>query len=238
VCADIAAHCLLLARTDPESSRSRGITYFIMDMSAPGLTVRPIKQNTGHAEFCEIFLDEVFIPSRDLVGEVNDGWAVAQRTLTAERGPAGFDVIARLGIALEQFAGSADQFAGAGVRDELERITARYYCVRSLALDLVDALEAGTDVSALTPALKIAQSELLQEATSFATLHSGEDGLVDHRQPHPRGYVSGDWFIDWLGSWAWTIAGGTNEIQRTMIAEKVLRLPAEPRKAMTPVASS
>src|SRR3546814_10845847 len=78
--------CLLLARTDVDAPKRRGISYFLMDMRSPGIDVRPIRQATGDSHFCEVFLDDVAIPAANLVGPENAGWQVAQETLGAERG--------------------------------------------------------------------------------------------------------------------------------------------------------
>ena len=224
--ADIADYCLLLARTDPNETRAQGITYFLLDMHTEGVEVRPIVQNTGHHEFAEIFLDGAFIADEDVVGPVGDGWRVAQETLAAERGPAGFDILAKVRLFLDRL-----QALASPGDSEVRRLSERFVTVESLALDLVEALERGEDGFELTSAVKIAQSQLLQAATSYQTLCMGEAGLIDPKQRHARGWISGDPYIDWLRSWSWTIAGGTNEIQRNIIAERVLGMPREPRGA-------
>src|SRR5207237_1024241 len=84
--ADMASWCLLLARTDPTAPKRAGISYFMLDMRSAGVTTRPIRQASGGSEFCEIFLDDVHIPADGLIGEENQGWRIAQTTLSAERG--------------------------------------------------------------------------------------------------------------------------------------------------------
>jgi alkylation response protein AidB-like acyl-CoA dehydrogenase len=151
--------------------------------------------------------------------------------LSAERGPAGFDVIARLGVRLSRLRQRSDPHNTA-VAARLAILEARWLAVQSLALDLIDIDERGGETFRLTSALKVAQSELLQEITDCCCLIDGDETLQSASMPHPLGYVTGRWAADWVGSWAWTISGGSNEIQRTIIAEKVLGLPREPRPAV------
>jgi alkylation response protein AidB-like acyl-CoA dehydrogenase len=234
--ADAAEYCILLARTDPDSHGSRGISYFVLDMRQPGVEVRPIKQNSGHQEFCEIFLDGALIPAENVLGEVGQGWRVAQSTLAAERGPTGLEITERIAVGLSHLIGELDARRKlavtaelSAVEAELAALSARTWAVRSLALDTVDALERGDGTGSLASVLKIAFTELLQEVTECASRRSGERSLVDPRQRHHRGWITGDWALDWFGSWGWTIAAGTNEIQRNIIGEQLLGLPREPK---------
>ena len=230
--AQTAKYCLLLARTDPASQGSRGISYFVLDMDQPGVQVRPIRQNTGYAEFCELFLDRAKIPAENVIGEIGQGWVVAQRTLAAERGPAGFDMIARLVVTLEQIGRCFDETDATGAnRRQLAVLVARTALVRSLALDAADALTVGTDSGGLASLLKLSFSELLHDIMNFATVALGAESLIAQDNPNWRGFVSGDWTNDWIGSWGWTISAGTNEIQRNIIAEKLLGMPREPKAA-------
>ncbi|WP_281689565.1 acyl-CoA dehydrogenase family protein [Pseudonocardia thermophila] len=231
--AQSAEYCILLARTDPASRGSAGISYFILDMRSPGVDVRPIRQNTGHQEFCEIFLDDVRIPAGNMIGPEGEGWKVAQSTLQTERGPIAVENIERIAAGLDRLRGELSR-AGATVADgtlaRLVELTARVTAVRSLAKDVVAALAAGrSSAGNRTSLLKIAYTELLQDVSRLGTEILGEDGLVDPQQPYRLGMISGDWMIDWLGSWGSTIAAGTNEIQRNLVAERLLGLPREPR---------
>lgn len=231
--AEIAEHTILLARTGTAETGTRGLTYFVLDMDQPGVEVRRIKQNPGHAEFCEIFLDDARIPECNVIGEVDDGWRAAQATLAAERGPVGFDIIARLYFGLQSLGRRLADVPGQPLRtrSELADLIARATIVRGLALDTIDLLERGADSGGLASLLKLVFSELLQDATSWATVRLGAQSLIDPCQPHNRGYFSGDWAIDWLSSWGWTISAGTNEVQRNIIAEHLLGMPREPRPA-------
>ena len=226
-----ARHCLLLARTDPSLRRTHGITYFVLDMDAPGVTTRPIKQIPGTREFCEIFLDDVFIPEPNVIGEVGKGWQAAQSTLSAERGPMVLPAIERMEFALKTLVGPT--LADDERLDErdaaIATLAARQAAVRSLALDTVDLIGRGRDPGVLASLIKVSFSELLQEMTGFGALVSPASSLLDAGSENSMGYLSGYWTTDWLTSWAATIAGGTNEIQRNIIAERILGLPREPR---------
>lgn len=232
--ADHARHCLLLARTDPASRGRSGLTYFVMGMDSPGVTVRPIRQIHGPAGFCEIFLDGVRIPPENVIGTEHEGWQAAQATLAAERGPMLLPMIERIGVALQELAhhhaGRCATVDGAqqavrAIERELAGLLARHAAVRSLALDTVELIERKREARGLVSPLKVAFSELLQDVTGYAARLNEEQTLLDAGTRHFLGYVSGRWMTDWLGSWAATIAGGANEIQRTIIAERLLGLP-------------
>jgi alkylation response protein AidB-like acyl-CoA dehydrogenase len=226
-----ARHCLLLARTDPSARRTRGITYFVLDMDAEGVTTRPIRQIPGTSEFCEIFLDDAFIPEQNVIGEVGSGWQVAQSTLSAERGPMALPTIERMEFALQTMLPPVQ--AGGGTLDDrgaaIAALAARQAAVRSLALDTVDLIGRGRDPGSLASLIKVSFSELLQDMTGLGTLLSPAASLMDAGSENALGYLSGYWTTDWLNSWAATIAGGANEIQRDIIAEKILDMPREPR---------
>ncbi|TDC95629.1 acyl-CoA dehydrogenase [Actinomadura sp. 7K507] len=236
-----AAHadwCLLLARTDPHAPKRRGISYFLLDMSTPGIDVRPIRQATGEAHFCEVFLDDVAVPAAHLVGPVNDGWRVAQETLGAERGMTMLELAERLGNAgfrwlLEACArpdpGGERPLDDPLVRDRLAGLETEVTGLRALCRDLVERHDAGTAGPADASIVKLYYSELLQRMTDFGTQIAGLAAHTELRKPLSSGWESGAWALDFIGSWEWTIPGGTSEIQRTIIGERGLGLPREPR---------
>jgi alkylation response protein AidB-like acyl-CoA dehydrogenase len=137
-------------------------------------------------------------------------------------------MIARLVVTLEQI---GRRFERSGASDanrrELAVLVSRIALVRSLALDAADALSVGIDSGGLASLLKLSFSELLHDIMNFATVAMGAESLVAQDNPNWRGFVSGDWTNDWIGSWGWTISAGTNEIQRNIIAEKLLGMPRE-----------
>ncbi|MGY2010298.1 acyl-CoA dehydrogenase family protein [Nocardia gipuzkoensis] len=235
--AQYADWCLLLARTDQAAPKRRGISYFLLDMRSPGIEVRPIRQATGESHFCEIFLDEVRIPADGLVGAENAGWRVAQQTLGAERGLTMLELSERLGNAgfrlLVEACERADldgarPIDDALVADRLAALDIEIAGLRALCRDLVERHDAGRAGPADASVVKLYYSELLQRMTDFGTEVGGVAAHTMLRKPMSGGWESGAWVLDFIGSWEWTIPGGTSEIQRTIIAERGLGLPREP----------
>ena len=224
--------CLLLARTDPSAPKRRGISYFLLDMRSPGLDVRPIKNAVGESHFCEIFLNDVAIPAVNLVGAENAGWQVAQETLGAERGLTMLELAERLRHAgfrwLVETCATQGLLGDARVADRLATFETEISGLRALCGDLVERHEAGRAGPADASIVKLFYSELLQRMTDFGTDVAGLAGQTALRKPASSGWESGAWLLDFIGSWEWTIPGGTSEIQRTIIAERGLGLPREP----------
>lgn len=239
--------CLLLARTDPDAPKRHGISYFLMDMKTPGIDVRPIRNAVGDSHFCEIFLNDVEIPAANLIGEENRGWQVAQATLGAERGMTMLELAERLGNAgfgwLVQACTTPGQdgrrrIDDAVVADRLAQFEIEINGLRGLCRDVVEAGEAGTvgaaDASvpmvgaAGASVVKLYYSELLQRMTDFGAELGGLAAHTRLAKPASSGWESGAWVLDFIGSWEWTIPGGTSEIQRSIIAERGLGLPREP----------
>ena len=224
--------CLLLARTDPDAPKRHGISYFLLDMTTPGIDVRPIRNAVGDSHFCEIFLNDVHIPAANLVGDENHGWQVAQATLGAERGMTMLELAERLGNAgfgwLVQACHEHRLLDDAVVRDRLAQFEIEISGLRGLCRDVVEAGEAGTVGPADASVVKLYYSELLQRMTDFGTQIGGLAAHTQLVKPASSGWESGSWLLDFIGSWEWTIPGGTSEIQRTIIAERGLGLPREP----------
>lgn len=238
--AQYADWCLLLARTDPEACKRKGISYFLMDMRSPGIAVRPIRQATGESHFCEIFLDDVRIPAANLLGAENGGWQLAQQTLGAERGLTMLELAERLGNAgfrrLVEQCRKSDVFGRSALddprtTDRLARLETELTGLRALCRDLVERHDAGTVGPADASIVKLYYSELLQRMTDFGAEISGLPGQTVLRKPMSVGWESGAWVLDFVGSWEWTIPGGSSEIQRTIIGERGLGLPREPAGA-------
>ncbi|MWA03525.1 acyl-CoA dehydrogenase [Actinomadura sp. LD22] len=238
-----AAHadwCLLLARTDPKAPKRRGISYFLLDMRTPGIDVRPIRQATGESHFCEVFLNDVEVPAANLVGPANEGWRVAQETLGAERGMTMLELAERLGnagfrrlveLCSRPGPGGARPIGDSPVADRLAALETEVTGLRALCRDLVERHEAGTVGRADASIVKLYYSELLQRMTDFGTEVAGLAAHTELRKPLSSSWESGAWALDFIGSWEWTIPGGTSEIQRTIIAERGLGLPREPKGA-------
>ncbi|HZM30225.1 MAG TPA: acyl-CoA dehydrogenase family protein [Acidimicrobiales bacterium] len=231
-----ADRCLLLARTDPSAPKRKGISYFLLDMRSPGLDVRPIRNAIGDSHFCEVFLDDVEIPATDLIGPENDGWRIAQKTLSAERGLTMLELAERLAGGFRWLlddcarpgAGGARPIDDPVVRDRLAAFETELTGVRALCRDLVERSDAGRAGPADASIVKLAYSELLQRLTGFAADVGGLDAHARAARPLSSGWESGAWVVDYVGSWEWTIPGGSSEIQRTIIGERGLGLPREP----------
>ncbi len=220
--------CLLLARTDPDAPKRKGISYFLLDMTTPGVEVRPIRNAIGDSHFCEIFLNDVAIPAANLVGVENAGWQVAQATLGAERGMTMLELAERLGHAGFRWLVQACPVDDPIVADRLAQFDIEITALRGLARDLVERTEAGTAGPADASIVKLYYSELLQRITDFGAELGGLQAHTQLAKPLSSGWESGAWMLDFIGSWEWTIPGGASEIQRTIIAERGLGLPREP----------
>jgi alkylation response protein AidB-like acyl-CoA dehydrogenase len=228
--------CLLLARTDPDAPKRRGISYLLLDMRSPGLDVRPIRNALGDSHFCEVFLDDVEIPEANLVGPEHAGWQVAQATLSAERGMTMLELAERLAGGFRWLLDDCARPTDDGsrpiddpvVRDGLARFETELTGLRSVCRDLVERADAGRAGPADASIVKLYYSELLQRLTGFATEVTGLDAHTQRSKPLSSGWESGAWVLDFVGSWEWTIPGGSSEIQRTIIGERGLGLPREP----------
>jgi alkylation response protein AidB-like acyl-CoA dehydrogenase len=220
--------CLLLARTDTEAPKRKGISYFLLDMSSPGVDVRPIRNAIGDSHFCEVFLNDVRIPSDNLVGAENSGWQVAQATLGAERGMTMLELAERLGNAGFRWLVDSCPTGDPVVADRLAQFDIEITGLRGLCRQLVEKAEAGTAGPADASIVKLFYSELLQRMTDFGAEVGGLSAHTELVKSASSGWESGSWMLDFIGSWEWTIPGGSSEIQRTIIAERGLELPREP----------
>ncbi|BBX68445.1 acyl-CoA dehydrogenase family protein [Mycolicibacterium psychrotolerans] len=220
--------CLLLARTDPDAPKRHGISYFLLDMTTPGVHVRPIRNATGDSHFCEIFLDDVRIPAANLIGGENAGWQAAQSTLGAERGMTMLELAERLGNAGFRWLVESAPLDDPVVADRLAAFDTEITGLRALCRRLV---ENGASGPADASIVKLYYSELLQRLTDFGAEVGGLQAHTVVAKPLSSGWESRSWVLDFVGSWEWTIPGGTSEIQRTIIAERGLGLPREPSVA-------
>ncbi|MCE7882907.1 MAG: acyl-CoA dehydrogenase [Actinobacteria bacterium ATB1] len=223
--AHVADWGILIARTDPERPKHRGITYFLVDMRSPGVTVRPIRQISGAAKFNEVFLDEVRIPAGNVVGEANEGWKVVHTTLRYERSTISGIRDRRLTERLAETAGRRGSAGDPNVRQEIARTYVREQLVRYLTLRLQSAIRRGVAPGPEASVLKLAVGEHLMASAQAGLAISGPGSVAGGDAP-----VGGD---DWKDLLLWQyevrFGGGTEEIQRNTIGEVVLGLPAEPR---------
>lgn len=235
--AHLARYCLLLARTDPTSSKSKGISYFILDLQTPGVTLRPIKQMTGASHFNEIFLDDVRIPAENLIGPENGGWAVAQATLSSERGLSVLELAERmrqgfgllLADAKKPRADSRAPIEDDEIRRALAGIHSRIEALRLLVNNQLTTVLNGGAVGIEPSIIKLYYSDLLRDFTELGVTIGGIDAQYLQSVLMGGANETGYWMQDYLYSWAWTISGGSSEIQRNIIAERGLGLPREPQ---------
>jgi len=216
--AQFARWGICLARTNPEAPKHRGISYLVVDMQSPGIDVRPLVQITGEAEFNEVFLDEVFVPDDQLVGELDNGWAVANTTLAHERGtnfPFKEQVVHEIYLA-ELFADAVEhgRLADVGVADELAQAFVELAVLRLHNWRTLSRLARGEEPGAESSIVKLAWTDMTQHLSEAALDVVG-----------PGAPLAGRWARQWLWSKAASIAGGTSEIQRTIIGERLLGLP-------------
>lgn len=235
--AHLARYCLLLARTDSHAKKQEGISYFILDLESPGVTRRPIKMMTGEAHFNEIFLDEVEIPAENLISAENEGWRVAQSTLSSERGLTILELTERMRVAFSLLLKDAQNESPAGGRliddDEIRRqlvdIHTRIEALRVLVNNMLTRVMRHGGLGTEPSIIKVYYSELLKDFTELGVRMGGVNSQYVQPLLMGGGYETGDWLHDHLYSWSWSIAGGSNEIQRNIIAERALGLPREPK---------
>jgi alkylation response protein AidB-like acyl-CoA dehydrogenase len=229
--AQYADKCLLLVRTDSSGAKQAGITYLLMDMKAPGVTVQPIHQIQGDEEFAEIFLDNVEVPVRERVGAEGDGWRVAQTTLSSERGLTLMELGYRMRgnmFRLVQTVRDAGRADDPGVLRDLGRLGTQVDSVCALADQFLENRMAGVERVGDASIIKNAYSRALR---AWADLGVRMGGMAaQYRDPITFGDLNtGNWMADFMNSYAWTIAGGSEEIQRNIIAERMLDMPREPK---------
>jgi alkylation response protein AidB-like acyl-CoA dehydrogenase len=230
-----ARWAILLARTDPDVPKHRGITYFICDMSAPGVEVRPLRQLTGEAEFNEVFLTEVRIPDRHRLGAVGDGWRVARTTLMNERVAIGGGVLPReggmIGVVAQTWR-ERPELRTPGLWDALLGLWVRAEAARLAGERLRQELAAGQP-GPEGSAAKLSFARLNQEISGLELELLGGEGLRHDewtmRRPQRVDFFGGSPGHRYLRAKGNSIEGGTSEVLRNIIAERVLGLPAEPR---------
>lgn len=220
----VADFGILLARTDPDVAKHKGITYFIIDMRSPGIDIRPLRQITGIAHFNEVFLDEVRIPVTNVVGEVNDGWRVAQTTLTSERGAIGGGTFGPSFADIVALAQSNNRTNDPIIRQRLADTFVRDELLRYLRLRVQSALSRGEMPGSEASVMKLAYSQHWAKMADLVEDLQGPPGLLLDYADQSSGFWP-RWF---LGHWSVRLGGGTDEIQRNVMGERVLGLPREP----------
>ncbi|HEY5758041.1 MAG TPA: acyl-CoA dehydrogenase family protein [Steroidobacter sp.] len=217
--ADIADWQELLIRTDANAKTSAALTWVICPMNLPGITVRPIRTMAGPHKYCEVFYDSVRVPLSNVVGGVNNGWATAMSTLSFERGTAGLALLIGLTIKVEQLLVACPS-SRPELRLRLGRLRAEGQSIRAMTYRF--ALDSENSVPDATGSMiRLSFAEFSQRVTAAAIDLYGIDA--------PEVASMHGWGHDYLDAFSETIAGGTAEIQRNIIAERVLGLPKGPR---------
>jgi alkylation response protein AidB-like acyl-CoA dehydrogenase len=223
-----AEWCILIVRTDPGAPKHRGLTFALLDMKTPGVTIRPLVEMTGVAWFNEVFLENVVIPLDMVVGEINRGWEIAITTLSHERGTV--VPYQRLRHQLDGVVALARRVAQDGppaadplVRQRLARLAIDVEVLRLTAYRNVSAIMRSGRPGPEGSMLKLFWSELEQRLMEAALWISGTYAQLDEHAPHA--YDAGRWQYGYLWSRAATIYAGTSEVQRNVIAQRVLGLP-------------
>lgn len=217
---------LCLARSDPAASRRQdGISCLVIDMHAPGVEVRPLLQITGDAEFNEVVLDEVFVPDEQRIGEEDRGWRVANATLSHERGvnPRQLGIHCQQMLALLDLARHCGAFDDPGSRQKLAQAYLEVKLFQLHNWRTLTRLERGEEPGPEGSALKLYWSEMSKRLNETALGLLGQSGPL--WQGADRNPGDGRWQRAWLYSLAASIFSGTNEIQRTVVGERVLGLP-------------
>ena len=213
--ADIADYQELLVRTAPGSKRHKGLSWVICDMKSPGITVRPIGNMAGVSHFAEVFYDDVRIPLSNVVGALDDGWRVAMTTLGFERKTAAMGLQMELSVRVEDLIALAAPRAGTATAERLADLRAEAAALRAMTYRALFRDPATASDGSL---VRLHFAELSQR------IHRAAMDILG-----PAALLGNGWTHDYLESYSETIAGGTAEIQRNIIAERILGLPREER---------
>lgn len=230
--AQYADKCLLLVRTSQEKVKQAGMSFLLCDINTPGITVRPINQIHGDEEFCEVFFDEVEVPVANRLGEEGQGWQVAQATLSSERGLTLLELSERMRGALWRIAkliresGRADD---AGILRDFGRLATNVDATCALADQFLAWRIAGEEQVGQASLIKLRYSRVLREFTLLGLRLEDYEAQVHAPITFGGGMETGNWMADFMNSYAWTIAGGSDEVQRNIISERMLGMPREPK---------
>lgn len=223
--ARVATWGVAVCRTDPDVPKHAGITVFLVRMDAPGVTVRPIRQMTGGSSFNEVYLDDVFVPDADRLGPVGQGWRVTLTVLAAERLDSGGLGLDNADRALHLARRLPRPLTG-GERQQAADLFVRTLVQRLIGLRVTAAVAAGRE-----PGAEASVGKLHATATMRATTDLVQQLLGPRLAADTGEWGTFAWTEHLLGAPGYRIAGGSDEIQRTILAERVLGLPKEPKGA-------
>lgn len=229
--AHLASWCAMLVRTDPDAPGSRGISYLLVDMSAPGIVTRPLTQMTGDQEFCEVFLDRVRVPRENLVGELHRGWAIARHTLGTERAAYTLRRRVEYEVALQDAIDElsacptrdADPHRSHRLRSAVGRSHVALRVLEARTRATIDRLAADTGPVPEDSVDKLLLNDVEQQV--YGAVGDLLGPLRSTPSGRPLGLDAARWAHDHLYSRAASIYGGTSQIQRTIVAERLLGLP-------------
>ncbi len=220
-----ATHIYLLVRTDKEAKKQKGISFLLVDLNTPGITVRPIRNIAGQEEFCEVFFDKVRVPRDRLVGGLNEGWTVAKALLGFERLNIGSPRRPQYALMrLEMLARSKGLFADSGFTDRFTTLRLDLEDLAALYSRYVEQVKRGEPLGEDVSALKIWAMEAWQRLTDLLVETGAEDGVIEGA--HDFAGVEIDFLAPFYYSRPGTIYGGSSEIQRNILSKYVLRLPS------------
>jgi alkylation response protein AidB-like acyl-CoA dehydrogenase len=220
----VAEKCFCYVRTDPDVPKHKGISVLIIDVDSPGLEVRPLRHITGRAEFAEVFLTDVVVPKQNLVGQMNDGWRVTMGSLAHERGGLWVEGVMAAARGIDDLVGLARDSGldrDPVVRREIAELSMRVRALRALGYKGFASFAQGSSAPEHSY-MKVAISELRQRIYELGLDLQGPDMAVVDQEFAVEG---GRWQRSWMTGLASTIGGGTSEIQRNVIATRVLGLP-------------
>jgi alkylation response protein AidB-like acyl-CoA dehydrogenase len=223
--------CILLVRTDPEAPKHRGISYLLVDMQSPGVTVKPLRQMSGGSEFNEVFFDNVRVPKTHLVGELNTGWRIAMTTLTHERGSAAFGTQMHIKRSLDDIIDLAKKVTRNGRPLSEDPVMRQKLAAAYIRIDLMRLNNYRTMTRQLrgeSPGPAASLDKLYWSEAHQWLQEVGQEILGLHSQLSPVSPyypTEVDLHFAFLFSRAETIFSGTSEIQKNIIGERVLGLP-------------
>ncbi|HEV7803585.1 MAG TPA: acyl-CoA dehydrogenase family protein [Burkholderiales bacterium] len=220
-----STHIYLLVRTDREAKKQKGISFLLVDLNTPGITIRPIRNIAGHEEFCEVFFDDVRVPGDTLVGKLNDGWTVAKALLGFERLNIGSPRRPQYALMrLEILARAKGLFDDAGFVDRYTAIKLDLEDLASLYSRYVEQVKRGEPLGQDVSSLKIWAMEAWQRLTDMLVETGAEDGVIEGA--HDFAGVEIDFLAPFYYARPGTIYGGSSEIQRNILSKYVLQLPS------------
>src|SRR5918995_2868070 len=237
----LADHIFTLARTDPDAPKHKGISFLLVDMRQPGIEVRPIKMISGESEFNEVFYTDAVCPKDEVVGGINNGWAVAMSLLGFERGEAAATLSIRYQAELDRLFLLAKERGlneDATIRQELAWAYGKVQVMRYLGMRTLTRFLAGHHPGPDGAITKLYWSEYHRRVTELAVRILGPEAMVPAGRPPSSAFQTDDagapnssasWVDTFLNARAGTIYAGSSQIQRNIIGEMVLGLPKEPR---------